>query len=365
MTEPTIAAGYPRALFEFAVSRGVDRDDLIRQSGIRPANLKDQDARIPLDTYLSLMDHCIVLCKEPALALLFGAAVQMPQVSIVGLIGAAAATVEEAGRQLNRYSRLIMDAGSIGTPIGLKVVRDSTGVWLELASKIYIDHPHLTEVALAQGVCGARSLLANTDYFQRKVFPRALHFTHAQPAYRDRYDRIFGVPLVFGSKRNAILVDEEFVAIKMSQTNRYVFGVLSERAEALLKSLENAKTVRGRVESLLIPHLHTGETNMAWASSKLGLSRQTLFRKLKEEGVTFEVVLDELRRKMASHYLDAKQTSVNQTAYLVGFSDPSAFSRAFKRWTGSSPGKRPASTAKSGNRAKVPNSRRRQRSKAT
>ena len=64
---------------------------------------------------------------------------------------------------------------------------------------------------------------------------------------------------------------------------------------------------------------------------------QTLFRKLKAKGVTFEKVLDDLRHKLALDYLNGKKVSVHETAYLVGFSDPAAFSRAFKRWTGSSP----------------------------
>jgi AraC-like DNA-binding protein len=67
------------------------------------------------------------------------------------------------------------------------------------------------------------------------------------------------------------------------------------------------------------------------------LSRQTLFRQLKAEGVTFEQVLDELRLRLALDYLRARKVSVNETAYLVGFSEPAAFSRAFKRWTGASP----------------------------
>ena len=70
---------------------------------------------------------------------------------------------------------------------------------------------------------------------------------------------------------------------------------------------------------------------------KLGMSRQTLYRGLKAEGVTFEQVLDALRHKLAIHYLGGKKVSVNETAYLVGFSEPAAFSRAFKRWTGKSP----------------------------
>jgi AraC-like DNA-binding protein len=70
----------------------------------------------------------------------------------------------------------------------------------------------------------------------------------------------------------------------------------------------------------------------------MGVSRTSLYRKLKAEGVGFDELLDDLRRRMALHYLNGEKVSVNETAYLVGFSEPSAFSRAFKRWTGTSPG---------------------------
>jgi AraC-like DNA-binding protein len=72
-------------------------------------------------------------------------------------------------------------------------------------------------------------------------------------------------------------------------------------------------------------------------AEKMSTSRQTLYRNLKAEGVTYEQVLDELRHRMALNFLAGKKVSVNETAYLVGFSEPAAFSRAFKRWTGSSP----------------------------
>jgi AraC-like DNA-binding protein len=79
---------------------------------------------------------------------------------------------------------------------------------------------------------------------------------------------------------------------------------------------------------------------METIAGKMAISRQTLFRKLKAEGATFEKVLDELRHKMALNYLSERKVSVNETAYLVGFSDRAAFSRAFKRWTGTSPGRK-------------------------
>jgi len=76
---------------------------------------------------------------------------------------------------------------------------------------------------------------------------------------------------------------------------------------------------------------------METIAEKMGLSRQTLFRQLKAEGTSFEKVLDGLRHQLALQYLKGKKVSVNETAYLLGFSEPAAFSRAFKRWTGVNP----------------------------
>jgi AraC-like DNA-binding protein len=86
-----------------------------------------------------------------------------------------------------------------------------------------------------------------------------------------------------------------------------------------------------------------GEARIEMIAAKLGLSRQTLFRRLKAEGVTFERVLDELRHRRALYYLKSKKLPVTKTAYLLGFSDAAAFSRAFKRWTGVSPGRKQVS----------------------
>jgi AraC-like DNA-binding protein len=332
MAEPTIAAGYPKAFLDFAVARGAERQRLIEQSGIRPDDLEEQDKRVPFTRYMALMKAGVELCNEPALALLFGEKVRLQDISIVGLIGEATETTEEARRQLNRYSRLMLDEDDGRISEHFELVRDEGRVWLKATSALYADNQLLTESSLARCVCGARELFGATW-----PYPKEVHFTHEEPNYRAEYDRVFGVPLVFGSDMNALLMDEEFLSIRLPRTNRYVFGVLSAHAEALLKSLENSKSTRGRVESLLMPILHTGEASVDLIAGTLGLSRQTLFRKLKAEGVTFEKVLDELRHKLAHYYLSGKKVSVNETAYLVGFSDPAAFSRAFKRWTGNSP----------------------------
>jgi AraC-like DNA-binding protein len=337
MGNPTISAGYPKALLDFAVSRGADRLTLLARSHIHPDELLNQDNRIPLANYLAMLESGIELCNEPALSLLFGEAVGLPDISIVGLMGQLAENSEDGHRQLNRYGRLALDEDDGDASSPMEIVREGSDVWVRSTSRIYVEHPLLTESAFARTVCSVRAMMASRPDFANQPFLKALRFTHKEPGYRAEYDRIFGVPLFFDSPMNAMLIDEALMQMKQPRPNPYLSDLLKAHAEGLLENLERSKSIRGRVESLLIPVLHTGEANMDMIAGKLALSRQTLFRKLRAEGVTFEKVLDELRHKLALHYLSGEKASVHETAYLVGFSDPAAFSRAFKRWTGSSP----------------------------
>jgi AraC-like DNA-binding protein len=261
----------------------------------------------------------------------------MQDISILGLIGENLESVESGRQQMNRYVRLALDEGEGDTSDRIEFVHEGRDVWLKFTSPIYTENPLVTESGFARCVCGARAMLESMPSLAKRPFPKAILFTHKEPSYRAEYDRIFGVPLVFDSHMNALLIDEAFLNMKLPRTNPYLSEILRARADALLENLESSKTNRGRVESLLLTVLHTGEASMDMIAGKLALSRQTLFRKLKAEGVTFEKVLDELRHKLALHYLSGKKVSVNETAYLVGFSDPASFSRAFKRWTGYSP----------------------------
>jgi AraC-like DNA-binding protein len=332
MPEGSVAAGFARALTDLAVSKGADRTELAARSGIDPKLLEDQDNRIPFARYVALMRAAKVLSQDPALALHFGEAYDMTELSIVGLLGQAAMSGAEAFAQLGRYTRLIADI-EVEAPEGgdrLVMQQENGQTWLVDRRRNPNEFPELTESSFARMVATGRR-------FGSPDAIRAVHVTHAEPSYRAEYDRIFRVPVMFGSDRNAVLVDAGVLDFKPSNPSRYVFGILSERAEELLKELESTKTTRGRVESLLLPILHTGDIGMDAIAESLGLSRPTLFRKLKAEGTTFEKLLDELRHKMALNYLSGKRVSVNETAYLVGFSEPAAFSRAFKRWTGMSP----------------------------
>jgi AraC-like DNA-binding protein len=324
----TVAAGLANGLLRFAESKGADRAALAARAGLDLALLEDQDNRVPFERYVALMREAKTMTGDPALALHYGAMDDLAEISIVGLIGHASETMTEAMRQLNRFGRLVVEFD--GGPDRFVMQPGPEGLWGVDTRGDPNAFPELTESTFARMICGPRR-------FGVTQLAKAVQVTHPDPGYGGEYERVLGAPVTFNAPRNAMLMDEKWIFHRIQAHPRYVFGIFSERAEALLKSLKDSKTVRGRVEGQLMPILHTGEPRMEAVAEKLGLSRQTLARRLKAEGVTFENVLDDLRHRLALDYLQGRKVSVNETAYLVGFSEPAAFSRAFKRWTGVSP----------------------------
>jgi AraC-like DNA-binding protein len=331
MRDLTVAAGAVRALMEFAVSRGASRETLVERSRIDPSDLQDRDQRIPFANYVALMRAGQELCRDPALALHFGESVPASEISLVHHVGASSGTMGEGLALINRYAPLTVEVELVGGGDRFRFERADGQVWIIDTRANPNDFPELTESGFARMICTGRAFMGD------KAMLKAVHVTHAQPSYHAEYERIFRAPVVFRSDRNALLTDDSWMALMPPAPSRPVLDVLKAHSEALLEKLESSKSTRGRVEELLAPILPTGEATMAEIASQLGLSRQSLFRRLRAEGVTFEEVLDGLRHKLAFRYLNGDELSVKETAFRLGFSEPASFSRAFKRWTGTSP----------------------------
>jgi AraC-like DNA-binding protein len=328
----SVAASVVRGLVDFAVLLGARRKLLLERARVSEDEFEDPDGRIPLDRYAALMRVAIDLCNDPAFALKFGEAVDLAELSFVGLLCYAAESVDDAFVQMNRYTRLMIDLPVDGSGDRFERLRNHRGTWVIDRRSNPNVFPELSEATLARMAGRARSLT-------QEPFVKEVHFTHADPGYRDEFERVFQAPVFFSSDRNALLTDDSLTPPTVLRSSRDAFRILSARADTLLAELDEATTTRARVEALLLPVLHRGDASMEEIAAELGFSRQTLYRKLRAEGVRFEDLLDRLRRRMALSYLEEQKMSASETAYLVGFSEPSAFSRAFKRWTGHSPGR--------------------------
>jgi AraC-like DNA-binding protein len=246
-------------------------------------------------------------------------------------------TFEDVFRSMNRYARLGVDVPTADGGDRMALERSEGRLWMVDRRANPNAFFELTESTFARIVCSTRRSRPDLVPFQ------AVSFTHRAPSYRKEYERVFQVPLTFGAKRNAIAIDDRVLAARRrSPVPPPVARAVRIRAEALLRDLEAGKTFRGRIEELLSSALPVGEANVSTTANRLAVSRYTLLRRLKAEGVTFDEVLEGLRRRMAAQLLEGGAT-VMQTAHRLGYSDPASFSRAFKRWTGFAPSRLPGS----------------------
>jgi AraC-like DNA-binding protein len=333
MPELTVAANVACALIDLAVSKGASRRTLAEQSRIDPADLVDRDSRISFGRYVALMRAGQRLCGDPALALHFGETVDCSEFSIASALASVpSATIDDGFALVNRYARLGVEVDSVANGDRFQLDRRAGELWIVDARRNPNAFPELTESTFARMVCSTRRGLGATPFF------KALHVTHAAPGYRAEYERIFRMPVVFGSPMNGLVLDEALTPAYRSPVQApYVAAILKEHAERLLARLDATQPTRRRVEELLVAMLGNRTVSVERVARTLALSRHTLFRRLRSEHVTFEQVLDELRRSIALDYLSRSDVSVKQVSRLTGFSDPAAFSRAFKRWTGTRP----------------------------
>lgn len=306
----TASALATRALMDYALSRGCSLRMLTERAGIQPAELRDPEKRIAFTRYAALMAAAKELCDDPALALHFGESDEGMEATFACMMGIFSPTMAET---------LAQDAGADDE---LQLKRKGDEVWI--IDPRNDDFPEGPEASFARSICAARRLFSGSE------FVKAVHFKHSEPPYRAEYDRIFGVPVSFDAPHNAVVLSADWFTLKPPSPSREVLQIMTARAERMLSA-------RKRVEAVLTNAFPAGDANVAVVASQLGMSRHTLFRKLRAEGVTFKRVVDELRRDLATKYLCDRKLAVNETAYLLGFSDSTAFSRAYKRWTGRSP----------------------------
>lgn len=329
MARGTVAAAFARGLIDYAASLGVDRDRLLASVAIAPDDLEPPERRVPLDQFVRLTRAARELSGDPAFALHFGEAVDLREMSIVALLGQSMETAMDAFAAVNRYASLDADLETDG-PDRFTLVGKGGKLWLVDRRTNPNATPELTESVFARMVSAGRRVGMNIPL-------REVQVTHPDPGYRHEYERIFAVPVAFDSDWNALAIDPGAMSRPIALQPAYAGRILAERAEALLRDLHSSRSVRGEVEAALRPLLAGGEVTVERIATRLGASRQTLYRRLKAEGTTFEQVLQGLRLELAEASLADRTLSIPEIAFRLGFADGPSFSKAFKRWTGTSP----------------------------
>ncbi|MCK0152868.1 AraC family transcriptional regulator [Alcanivorax sp. S6407] len=318
-----IPASFVLALYEYLDQQGVDSEGLLPLP--RPRADSPLNADIPIGDWRELLDCAATHLQDPLLGLHLGQTLGPRHIGVLGYVVMASQNLGEALNRLHRYQRLIYDV----TPLEVR----SSGISIELVWDA--DHgrpgPLVDETAITVLVHICRRLSGVN------LSPLQVSFINPWPDDTSEYERYFGCPVQFDQPETIISMDMGLLLQPLDTADPAMLAMLEEQADALLAQLPSASPlvdeVRRRISRLLPEH----NPDIATVSKNMGVSVRTLQRQLSEAGTSFLKELGAVRREIAERYLRETRLGLVDIALLVGYSEHSAFTRSFIRWTGMTP----------------------------
>lgn len=320
--EPRISI---RLVWPFVRLAGGNREEmaLLEREGVGLAEFANSDTRVRHSLAMALLEHAIARSGDLALGLHAAQQLEAGDLDVFEYAARSCATLREAFECQTRYLQLLNEAAEL-TLIeegSLAILRQRfvPGVaWLPAAADFGIASAFLFQQRYATGADGLLEV----------------HFTHAEPSYRDAYDRLFGVPVRFGMPDNALVMQRSRLDLPMAQADRGVHVAFELQAEAWAQRVRGQGAVAARVRELALEQIPDGDPSMEATARKLAMSVATLRRRLDGEGTSHRAILDEVRRELAERYLSDRELAISEVAFRLGFAHVTALHKAFKRWTG-------------------------------
>lgn len=164
-----------------------------------------------------------------------------------------------------------------------------------------------------------------------------MRFEHKAPGNIDEYRRIFRCPVSFSEEESSVTFDTSLLDVRLRGANAELLNVLEGHVEAFLAHLPRSTDFAARVQQAVADGIQDGRFGLEATARALHMSPRTVQRRLRAESTSHREILDGVRKELAQRYLRERDLSVDQVAYFLGFSEPSAFHRAFRRWTGMTP----------------------------
>jgi AraC-like DNA-binding protein len=327
MPNTTIQARAAIKVLSATAEAGVAARELLSAVHLKQERLNDPDAPIPYEQYVELYEQAARLTGDDTFGLHVGESVSLRMYDVVGYATMNSATLGDALKTWIRYYRIWSNGSRTTFTIDGSVAR--------IGYEVFDIPPRSCrqecECSQAMTVCLGRSLIT-ADWS-----PREVRFQHASPANTAEHLRVFKSTIRFSCSTNEIIIDRSLLDRRIPRADTDLGRMLERHASLLLQKLPKGDGLVYHVRHLLTEALRGGDPGLPAISKRLGLSARTLQRKLKEEGTSHHDLLDELRRDLSRDYLLEPDMSIAETAFLLGFSAPSAFHRAFRRWTGMTP----------------------------
>lgn len=323
----TILTVSSRALLLACERLGIDTARILETAGVERQVIDDPDARIAVHQARTLWAVAYEVSGDPELALHAAEALPFGVYKVVDYLAAAAPSVGEALHSVSRYFPLIntavelpIEAGDEHVHLCVRATSDPA-----MLTRAYVEYTLAAVYLRTRDATGTGYALEGVEL----AFPA--------PASTAEHARIFGCPIRFGAARNRMTLSRATWGMATVRADRSLFQVLDDHAVLLLQRLPNSVGLLSEVCAAIAGELRGGDPGLEHVAAKLAMSERTLQRRLQDLGASYSDLLDEMRRATATMYLADRDLSLGEVAYLLGFAEPSSFTRAFRRWTGQTP----------------------------
>ena len=295
--------------------------------GLRHDQLK-LHRRIPLQKYLALLDLAAEVSGDDHFGLHFGATQAFATVGLGAYIMRNSPDLRAAITNARRYLRLHIDAAELS----LEFAGFQGRLGFHLIDVCPPRSRHYTELVMTYFVMFVRQTV--DDCWS----PHEVRFRHDPPADISPYQGIFGTLVRFGQSHDAITFDRTLLSLPLRTADHQLLRILEEHARAVLAELPVASDdLIARLREFVANALPNDGAGISAAAHALGMSPRTLQRRLQERDIIYARLVDEVRRRFSEKYLADTSLSLGEIAYLLGYSETSAFNRAYRRWTGRTP----------------------------
>ena len=331
LLEPTALATALRYLADtLRQDYGEDPAPLFDRAGFPVGRTQESGARVSQPATRRLWALCVDVTGDAAIGLRVGRRIRPQGLHALGYAWMSSRCLGDALSRFARYVGVL-----ITIPVAARVGISRTGYRLTLDFPDPAHQPHGAGIdATLRGLVTLAGMAAG-----KPVKPRAVSLARPGDGLSKRFEDDFGCPVEFSAATNGLLIDTATAEALLPTDNPDIADAVDQVAERYVATLR-PQPVGATVQELLRELLPTGAAGQETIARRLNRSLSTLQRQLQSEGLSYRTVLDETRRGLADVYLREKRFSQAEIAYLLGFSDQSNFSRAYRRWTGRSPGAR-------------------------
>jgi AraC-like DNA-binding protein len=316
-------------LFDLLQKGGINVHEFLSSEGIDPLITQSPDSRLPLSTVHLLTEKAARVLGDENIGLHEGEVITGFS-SILGHILMNCSTVGEVIEKYCAYEKIVDE----GKCTKLQIKGSRAVIEIIIMDDIFAKERHFIDYYLAGFLTYFKLLVKEktdlTDLLE-------IHFAYNAPDDITEYRRIFPCTLVFNSSMNALVFNRSLLDIPIPQTNKELLFLFEQYAIEILAKLTQTDSYTNRVSHLIVKRLRGEVPTIEEVARKLVMSVRNLQIKLKEEGTTYRAILDDIRRDLALQYLKDKNVPIAEISYLLGFSEPSAFHRCFKKWTNSTP----------------------------